>query len=159
MQEESIFDKEFERSLLVRRKKIMPFLLKAYIWMGIALGVVLGGVLFPAVSDQVQPSAVFYICALGFVITIVGAYILKYVLLLLEVKSAIRWNWWVGGFWNLFLILVFVNAEPDSYIYIIVQLVVSVPYWVMLFKIQRKWEHQAVSRKGFKSDFNRKENN
>ncbi|WP_147319938.1 hypothetical protein [Chitinophaga silvisoli] len=158
MQEESIFDKEFERSLLVRRKKIMPFLLKVYIWMGIALGIVLGLILFPSIPDKEQPGIAFYLSALGFAIAMVGLYILKYVLLLLEVKSAIRWNWWVGGFWNLFLILVFVNAEPDYYIYIIVQLVVSVPYWVMLFKMQRKWEHEAVSRRRFKFNFNEQKN-
>lgn len=145
MQEESIFDSAFESAFFVRRKKLMPLFLKVYIWAGIVFGILFGVLLFPTTSDLYKVGDVFYFSSLGLVIIIVGFYILKYVLLLLEVKSAIRWNWWVGGVWNLFLILVFVNAT--LYLMIIVNIVVSVPYWVMLYKVQYRWEHEGVSGK------------
>lgn len=145
MQEESIFDSSFESTLFVRRKKLMPLFLKVYIWAGIVLGVLFAALVFPATSDMYKVGHVFYFSSLGLAILIAGFYILKYVLLLLEVKSAIRWNWWIGGVWNLLLILVFVNAT--LYLFIIGSIVVSVPYWVMLYKIQYRWEHEGVSGK------------
>lgn len=78
----------------------------------------------------------------GYVVLIVFMvlYILKYVLLWLEVRRAVRWNWVVGVLNTLLMTTVLVASGSPSFV--LLELV-SVPYWIMLWKIQYRWEHVA----------------
>lgn len=140
MEEASIFDKEFEDSLKYRRRSLLHRWLKIYLYMGILLGVIALAGLVMAYNEERNDSSV----VAGYVILFlfVFFYILKYVLIMLEVRTAIRWNWVVGGLTTCIITAILVGQDASPYV--LVELV-SIPYWIMLRKIQYRWEKVAIA--------------
>ncbi|WPQ63257.1 hypothetical protein SIO70_00070 [Chitinophaga sancti] len=133
----------------LRRRNLLPLLLKIYLLAGVLVGVLflclgaamVGHAAMPeeySLADEIMGNV-----AIGGYFLLSIAYIVKYFLLWFEVKSAIRWNWGIGVCWGIFILVMgIVQDKPE---YLLIQLVVSVPYWWMLYRIQDKWEYGAVT--------------
>ena len=151
MEQRSIFDEHFSEGIKVRRRDIMPLTLKIYSWFGIVLGILLTlfgievlrnaymqdkfSVSLPIGLIQAASSIVF-----GMVIFLLGY------LHWMEVKWAIRFTWGVIGIW--FLLMIF-NAVSQGIAGLTSGLagILFIPCWVIQYRIQKRWEHDAVSRK------------
>lgn len=139
---QSIFDEAFEKSINIRRRSLLSVWLKIYMVGGILLGLLSMLIVVIAWMEAQQQSSWISIGLFSMMMTLVILYIVKYVLLWLEVRSAIRWNWIVGGIYTLVITIgMFVSGSIP---FIALELI-SIPYWVMLARIQHKWELTAVS--------------
>ncbi|OMP81037.1 hypothetical protein BW716_00145 [[Flexibacter] sp. ATCC 35208] len=143
-----VYEKIIFMEINVRRRNLLPLLLKIYLLAGVMLGVIFLCLGAAMVGHAAMPEDYSLAHEIMENVAIAGyfllsiAYIVKYFLLWFEVKSAIRWNWGIGVCWGIFILVVgIVENKPE---YLLIQLVVSAPYWWMLYRIQNKWEHEAV---------------
>lgn len=151
MEQPTIFEESFGTEVLMRRRSLLPVLLKIYIW----IGFILSGILFFAVLVSLGFSVVqvnlaggnlVSIAALiGFSTLMAGILFSITATLWFEVKWAIRYNWVMGGVWLLLLLLsAFTGAAG---VYEILMVMMSVPYWIMIYQIQYRWENESVSKR------------
>jgi hypothetical protein len=141
MEETSIFDQDFEQSIKIRRRALIHVWLKIYLVGGILVGIFMLYAISEAMrvrDDESFPGG--YIALIVFM----EFYILKYVLIWLEVRTAIRWNWVVGALNTLLMTTVMVASGSPQFVWLEL---VSIPYWIMLWKIQDRWEKAALSGK------------
>lgn len=159
-EQESIFDTSFDSSVSIRRRQLLPLALKIYVWFFIAAGCLLllracwsfitviqnvtGGSLLESMRQRV-----LYI---GFAIYsfVPGAiFLLISICIWREAKWAIRINWGIGVILLVGIvsnIVGFYRDMSEGWTDLI-PVVVFVPYWVMLFRIQKKWEQVVPAKK------------
>ncbi|HEY9260617.1 hypothetical protein [Chitinophaga sp.] len=156
--QETIFDDSFTQVPILRRRAVMPLALKIYVW----LGMVISGLAIVNVSFQfghfralmnsgynygmVSLISVIFImsnAALGFFMTL---------LLWLEVKWAVVFNLSVGCFWLCCMASTgFFLNDMAVYPLFLPFLVISTPYFILLFVIRKKWTQKAVSGRSLKA--------
>jgi hypothetical protein len=141
MESRTIFDEPF---FPVRRRSLLPVLLKVYIW----IGMVLGGLLF-LIASFLMPIRFLggfrrWEVAVGLGLEILWAAIIfsMTALLWFERKWAIRYNWVGGVSYVVSLFFVLFSGQVRIPVYIVA--VMTIPYWIMLYKIQYKWENEAA---------------
>ncbi|WPQ63261.1 hypothetical protein SIO70_00090 [Chitinophaga sancti] len=141
MEEPSIFDEPF---FPVSRRSLLPVFLKIYIW----VGMVLSGILFLGAASLMPFRLLGGIrrwevaVGLGAEIIWAGIMFAMTALLWFERKWAVRYNWVGAGLYALSLFFVLFMGEIKIPIFIVA--VLTIPYWWMLYKIQDKWENEAV---------------
>ena len=150
-QQQTIFDKDFEKRMVLRRRDIMPKWLVIYMWGIIVFSLLMFGytvwnvvAIDPggAIADEAQGSA--YRSG-----SMVGQFLPAIMFLLmggfvwLERKRAIRFNWAVAVLW-IFLILFATMGSGLRGLTVGMIIPLFIPYWIGLFRIQRKWENEAV---------------
>ena len=129
-----VFDETFDDGTNIRRRDIMPVGLKMYVWVGMVLGVLF--FMFPAISllayETVEGSQLEYKLAvmLGFAILGIVLFVMTF-LLWNEVKWAIRFNWVVMALFFVIGIKMFTISFSG---------LLLAPYWIWLYRIQKKWE-------------------
>jgi hypothetical protein len=145
-QQKTIFDEGFDEEAGVRRRDILPLVVKIYIWLGMAAGIFFFvyffyQMFFNAPTGEVD-SSLQRSYNVGFAIgTLFPCLILLLMtgLLWFEVKWAIRFNWGIVAFY-LFLILVSVLVSgPRAFLAGLAGVVIA-PFWILLFRIQKRWE-------------------
>jgi hypothetical protein len=151
MEQPTIFEESFGTEVLIRRRSLLPVFLKIYIWAGF----VLSGILFLAVLvglgfwaaqvDFASGSMVSITTFLGLPTLMVGIMFSLTATLWFEVKWAIRYNWIMGGVWLLLLLLIIFAGIAG--IFLIMMVLVSIPYWVMIYQIQYRWENESISKR------------
>lgn len=146
MEGDTIFDRDFENSLKYSRRKLLHVWLRIYLVGGILVGAFTLYAIYESMMEQETEGAfmIGYVALFAFMVL----YILKYVLLWLEVRAAIRWNWVVGALNTLLVTTVLIGSGSPAFT--LLQLV-SIPYWIMLWKIQRRWEKEAVPGRQLKA--------
>jgi hypothetical protein len=150
---QSIFDQTFEEP--IRRRQLMPKWLVAYTWLIIAFGVILliWTTFFAPDYNANDPQAADPKTGGSYSMgTTIGQFIpgimitLMGLLVWLERRRAIRYNWGVAIFWTL-LVLGMTIAHGPRGLTVGIFLPIFAPYWVGLYLIQRKWEKEAVHGK------------
>jgi hypothetical protein len=140
-----VFDETF---LAERRRAIMPLGLKIYVWIGIVFGafVSIGSLLMflSLMSAKVPQGNSLAVMAVSLPFGI-GIFMMTF-LLWSEVKWAIKFNWVIGALWVLLVLLGSVFTPTESIRYII-SAILFLPYWIWLYRIQKKWESTAVRGK------------
>ncbi|WP_343675155.1 hypothetical protein [Chitinophaga sp.] len=153
MEQPTIFEEQFGTAFLVRRRSLLSTFLKIYIWAGVVIGGILfiltilsgvGSFFLLATAGSKQSYLPFWELIGGGVI-LSGILISMTLVLWFEVKWAIRYNWVMGGIWILMMIVQLVM--PTVKMGQINGMVLTIPYWIMIYQIQRQWEQAAVSKK------------
>ncbi|WP_343675153.1 hypothetical protein [Chitinophaga sp.] len=116
--------------------------MKIYIW----IGMILSGILFLAgVACMVVPlflSGNAGLAVQGVFAAVMAAFIFSITASLwFEKKWAIRYNWVVGVIYGC---LVLANIVVGGAVATYIMALLSIPYWVMLYKIQRSWENNDI---------------
>lgn len=154
MEQPTIFEESFGTELLIRRRSLLPVFLKVYIWIGFVLSALFFIAIFIALGFSAtllglnshstlgySSIAVFLLVAILFA----GILFSNTATLWFEMKWAIRYNWVMGGIWGLLLVLGIFMRTAEVGELIMVSL--TIPYWVMIYKIQYQWENEAVSKR------------
>lgn len=158
MEQPTIFEDNFGTEFRIRRRSLLPVFLKVYIWIGFVVAVIF----FLAI-----------LFALGFSQLILGEFGQNYLVmaglagmaalfsaiifsmtasLWFEVKWAIRYNWIMGAIWLVMLgVGFFTGGTKVSQVN---GLVLTIPYWIMIYKIQYRWEQEALSKRELKTKTN-----
>ncbi len=151
-QQQTIFDRDFENSVVPRRRDLMPKWLTVYMWIVIAFGIIM--LCYAAwqtptfstndtMANDPQYSASYRSGAQK------GAFIPGILFLLmgglvwLERKRAIRFNLGIAIFWIVWITLMALISGVKA-LFLGIFLPIFIPYWIGLFKIQRRWEKEAV---------------
>ncbi|WPV67754.1 hypothetical protein [Chitinophaga sp. LS1] len=158
MEQPTIFEDNFGTEFRIRRRSLLPVFLKVYIWIGFVVAMI---------------SFVAILFALGFSQLILGAFGQNYLAMVglvgmaalfsaiifsmtaslwFEVKWAIRYNWIMGAIWLVMLGVGFFTGDTKNSQ--INGLVLTIPYWIMIYKIQYRWEQEAVSKRELKMKTN-----
>lgn len=140
MDQSTIFDDQFDQSILVRRRQLLPVLLKVYIWFGmVSAGIMLLAGLFTLASVLFIQGAGWAAASLVMFIIPFSFWVFSMVAVLwFEKKWGIRYNYILGGIWLLLLIIAAISNGINF-----IQLlggILSLPYWYLLYKIQSRWE-------------------
>lgn len=143
----SIFGDEFNGEIPVRRRKLLSTIVKIYIWLGMSaaclfallLSVTLAMlVIWP--SEDVRSSGWLPIVMAS--VVMMGGVIALFLMTFLvwrEVKWAVKFNGVVAACWLLFSAGCFA-VYGFSVLVLFIPFFVFLPYWILLFRIQRKWE-------------------
>src|SRR4051812_697636 len=129
-----IFDETFDDGANIRRREIMPVGLKMYVWVGMALGILF--FMYPAISllaygtNEYSELEYSVPVMLGFAILGIVMFVMTF-LLWNEVKWAIRFNWVVMALFFVVGISTFTISFSG---------LLFAPYWIWLYRIQKKWE-------------------
>lgn len=154
MQQQTIFDKDFEHHIAPERRSLMPKWLIIYMWVVVALGLIMLG--YAAVTPAFDANDVMandpqygasyragsmrgqFIPGINFLL--MGG------LVWLERRRAIRFNWGVAIFWVLLIVFaVFTGGVRGLLVGIFIPF--FIPYWAGLLMIQRRWEKEAIRGK------------
>lgn len=151
MEQPTIFGDNFETEFRIRRRSLLPVFLKIYIWIGFVVAVIfLGAILFTLSFSHLfwggsTPSYWMMAGMAGMALVFSGVIFSMTATLWFEVKWAIRYNWIMGGIWLVMLILgFFTGATKMSQIN---GFILTIPYWIMIYRIQQRWEQEAVSKR------------
>jgi len=162
--QQSIFDETFHEYQHTRRRSLLNLMLKIYIWTLMVIGAfvcigvsMISGNIFKQFPDLTRRNAGLsdYQLASLVILQFVTMFLLGAMLFLppllvwLERKLAVRFNWLAVGFWILIAILNIVFRGREGLISLI-PVMILVPYWIRLFMIQREWEQNAISGKQLK---------
>lgn len=151
-QQQTIFDQDFENQIVTRRRDLMPKWLIIYMWIVIALGIIMlcyAAWQTPtfdandAMANDPQYSASYRSGAQRGAFIPGILFLLMGVLVWLERKRAIRFNWGVAIFWIVWVTLMVLISGVKA-LFVGILLPFFIPYWIGLFKIQRRWEKEAV---------------
>jgi hypothetical protein len=152
MEQETIFDEQFDEEVFVRRRDIMPVWLKIYAW----VWMIMGGVTFiqgiPKTyatikawlgAAAIEPnvfSTLFTSVISGTILFFMGFS------LWMEYKWAIWFNWTIAILLTGFTMFMAIRygfydalTAPSFWI--------CIPFWIMLFKIHKDWHQRAVKGK------------
>jgi membrane-associated HD superfamily phosphohydrolase len=156
MTQPTIFDENFEQQIRVRRKDIRPRWITIYAWAIIALAAFLLFYLYFDVSNnnyERPPKDEAY--AAG---TLIAKFLSIFffpaimtpmgVLVLAENRRAIGYNMWMAIIWIVLILIAAIFVGNEAAILFVCFMLLFIPYWIGLFRIKRKWEKQAVSKKG-----------
>jgi hypothetical protein len=149
MDQSTIFDKDFEAGLSIRRRELMSMWLKIYVWSGMIIGAGMVLILIATLcyiwdTEGVNGTWITYLTyVLFFVVTL--TFFLKHYLMWMESKQAIMWNIVIGILW--LIITQFVLWMNFMSIIVLLEIAIPIPYWIMLSRIKYKWEQLAVSKK------------
>ncbi|WP_440134805.1 hypothetical protein [Chitinophaga sancti] len=152
MEQSTIFEESFGTELLTRRRSLLPLFLKVYIWIGIVLScllfflllITLGTFAFLIGSNNYNTLGYLSLAGTtGLTFIFSGVIFSNVATLWFELKWAIRFNWVMGAIWALLLLLGFFRRTAGMGEFLLVCL--TIPYWVMIYKIQYQWENEAVS--------------
>lgn len=153
MEQPTIFEESFGTELLIRRRSLLPVFLKVYIWIGIVISIlffiaVLIGLGFSAAVLRRESVAgwgygIAGLASMAFLFS--GVIFSNTATLWFELKWAIRFNWVMGAIWGVLLLLGLFMRTTGIGSFLIVAL--TIPYWVMIYKIQYQWENEGVSKK------------
>jgi hypothetical protein len=154
-EQQTIFDENFNEDVSTRRRAIIPLTVKLYVWIGMLLGGTSFGYLLIenlneflgiVTIDSHSISWSYNVgSAIGLMIPSLLLFFMTF-LLWIEVKWAIRFNWGVVAF-NILIIMVAVLINGLSGILAIIPVMFFIPYWVLLYRIQKRWESTAVPGK------------
>jgi len=159
MEQPSIFEEQFATAFQVRRRRLLPVFLKVYIWIGflillgclIALLFTIGAGLLKHHHYKRRDSGWLEIVELSVGLGLITIFFMAVAGLWFEAKWAIRYNWVLGGILFasfLFVIGISFNDWTGTDLSeLSLPWAVAIPYYVMLNKIQYRWEHVAVSKK------------
>jgi hypothetical protein len=154
MEQGTIFDETFSEKINVRRRSIMPVGLQFYMWAAMVIGSVtilsFFFNIFSFFGDGEVLDTYFILGRLiGSIIPGVMVFLMGY-LLWIEVKWAVRYNW---GVLILLLGLVAITVISAGIQGLSVggPGVFFIPFWVLLYRIQKKWERGAVSGRELKA--------
>jgi len=154
-QQQTIFDKDFENQIMTRRRDLMPKWLIIYMWAVIAFGIFMlcyAAWQTPtfnandAMANDPQYGASYRSGTQrgqfipGILFLLMGG------LVWLERKRAIRFNWGVAIFWAVLIIFMVLSSGVRALL-IGIMLPFFIPYWIGLFRIQRRWEKEGVRGK------------
>lgn len=158
MEQPTIFGEQFTMAFQLRRRRLLPVVLKVYIWIGFLITVVCLAVLLYTVCDDLfvrhryrrQDSIFLVVMELSVGLGLITIFFTAVASLWFEAKWAIRYNWIIGGL--VFACILFIGAiifgEMSLYdMGVFVGPALTIPYFIMLYKIQYRWEHVAVSKK------------
>ncbi|WPQ63260.1 hypothetical protein SIO70_00085 [Chitinophaga sancti] len=159
MEQPSIFGEQFATAFQVRRRRMLPVFLKVYIWIGflILLGCLIA-LLFSIGSDLLKhhhykrrDSGWLVVVELSVGLGLITIFFTAVAALWFEAKWAIRYNWALGAILlAIFLFVIGISFDDwtgTDLTELSLPLVVAIPYYVMLYKIQYRWEHIAISKK------------
>jgi hypothetical protein len=144
----SIFDEQFNVDVPVRRRQLLSPVLKVYIWIGMIVSGFLGLSVASTVFLNIYSFSERRFAAEGWGPVIVGcitgsiivaALFLMAFLVWKEVRWAIRFNWVVAALWTAF-VASGVAISGTAILMLAAPSLILVPYWILLFRIQRKWE-------------------
>ncbi|QHS60871.1 hypothetical protein [Chitinophaga agri] len=143
----SIFGDEFNGGIPVRRRELLSLFLKIYIWLGMSVSCLFSLLLSITLvmllmwpSEDVRSSGWLPVIAASIflMIAIITLFLMTF-LVWREVKWAIKFNGIVAGCWLLFSASCFA-IYGLSLLLLFIPFLVFLPYWIFLFRIQRKWE-------------------
>ncbi|WP_343673849.1 hypothetical protein [Chitinophaga sp.] len=149
----SIFDDSFEAGLKLRRRALMPLILKIYLIVFALYGayLIIGRFyfiyklifLYSRTSMLGINGMSFYLIILR---SLLGAIVIVATILSMwmEWKWAIRFNWAVLIYWTLMGVVDYVSGNGYG-IYLGVMALLLAPYFSILYQIQKRWEREAVS--------------
>ncbi|WP_440134803.1 hypothetical protein [Chitinophaga sancti] len=149
MEQHTIFDKDFDAKISIRRRDLMPGWLKVYVWAGMIIGIFMMVGLMATIcylwsTEGVNGSWVTYLTYVLFMVT-VFSFFLKYYLMWVEAKQAILWNIFIGIVWLIITQLVLWLNFMSWVVFL--EVLIPIPYWIVLFRIKYKWEHVAIAGK------------
>lgn len=139
----------------VRRRDILPVLLKIYIWLGFLLSLVglASFVFFITVPTYGWPELWADPMFIGFFLGILVIFFTPFASLWFEFKWAVFYNEIVSVLVGLFIIIITWMTMANKGVwdpYGLIFPALFIPYWVMLFKIQSRWEKEALSKREIK---------
>lgn len=147
-QPESIFDEQFDAAIPISRRTLLSFGLKINIWVLMMVSAIFTLYFFVIVirllispPDESLSLPQWPIVASS--ILILAAAIVVFLMafmVLMGWKWAIRFNWAVFAIWVAFAALTVVMAGKFALELMAPTAIAFLPYWIMLFRIQRKWE-------------------
>lgn len=152
-QQQTIFDKDFDRQISPRRRDIMPMWLIIYMWCIIVFSIIffIWSAFFAPDYGASDPKALDPQTSAGYRLGIlIGKFVptamfaLMGLLVWLEAKWAIRYNWVFASVWILLIVYAILLSGLRG-LFAGMLMPVFIPYWTGLFLIQRKWEKEAVS--------------
>jgi len=164
--QQPIFDESFHEPNLPRRRSLLKGVLKIYVWALILLGGSAFGYAAYHFADamlfllSVQHRSLelpFLVIFSRYLITFIailvpgGMMLMPPLLVWLEWKWAIRFNWLAAGLWGLILVLNLMSGRRVGED-ILLPLLVYLPYWLLLSRIQKDWEENTVGGKLFKNN-------
>lgn len=147
MEQNTIFDKAFEEEISIRRRDLMSIWLKIYVWGGMIIGAAMVITLIATIcylwsTEGTNGTWITYLSYVFFLIVILS-FFLKHYLMWMEAKQAIVWNIIIGILW--FVIVQFILWMNFMSLLVLLEVLIPIPYWIMLFRIKYKWEHVAVA--------------
>lgn len=158
-EQQSIFDTSFDSNLSIRRRELLPLALKIYIWVFMVLGGIflLGGcftmvnLFVTATGDGRVGEPNYLLLIVNMLSCLLPATVFLSISIPIwrEAKWGIRVNWGFGVFLLLIITMNTINFSmglQDIWV-LFVPLMIFVPYWVMLFRVQKKWEQLITSEK------------
>lgn len=151
MEQPTIFGEQFDKAFLVRRRSLLSVGLKIYIWLGMVFACISCMTVLTTIylnNERFRSLGINYFQMGGVLVVamVFGGVIFSMTALLwLEVKWAIWYNWVIGGLWVMLLTFIYFT-DVIMPIYRVGTLL-TIPYWIMLFRIQRRWEQVAIAKK------------
>lgn len=148
MDEQSyIFDDQFNENYPVRRRQLLSTVLKVYLWIGMMGAVMLalwwtfemGSQMFRLYEiGRLRKGWLFEVVSYTVVMLPICYLFLMTFLVWKEVKWAIKFNILAA---SLFLVFMVIGLSED-YLNLTnaLTIIVIVPYFILLFRIQKKWE-------------------
>ena len=150
--QETIFDDSFNQVPAIRRRDVMPLALKIYVWLGMIssgltfLNVTVQFGSFRKLMNNEKVTGILAMLPIIFILFNVLLIFLMTLLLWMEVKWAIKFNWVVGCLWLCLITSTsFVFENMAVYLLFIPFLIILAPYFILLFVIRKKWTQKAVS--------------
>jgi len=162
--QQSIFDQTFNDQQFIRRRSLLAPFLRIYTWVLLAIVSIILIVTLISLIDLVEGLSygnkvelgmtgyvnwMLLVSGISGVIGIALVFFLPPLLVWLERKWAIRYNWCAGGCWTILCILGIALNGLGAWLSII-PLLIFAPYWALLYNIRRDWEENAVSGKQLK---------
>lgn len=147
MEQSTIFDKEFEEQISIRRRDLMPLWFRIYVWGGMIAGAALTILLIATIcylwrTEGTNGTWITYLTYVLFMVLVLS-FFLKHYLMWREAKQAITWNFIIGIVWFvIFQAVLWMNFMSWLVLF---EILIPLPYWITLFRIKYKWEHVAVA--------------
>nr|WP_295871954.1 hypothetical protein [uncultured Chitinophaga sp.] len=149
MEQNSIFDENFDKPELLRRLDLLPAWLKVYTWITLGLSVFMTILIFLQIPDtagnlDAEDAAGFWAGTMLAATFIAAVYLSPVLLVLFEIKWAIGFNLVIGVLW-LALISSLALLLDVTYLYLAITMCFYIPLWAGLLPLRRRWTKEAVS--------------
>lgn len=149
MEQNSIFDENFDKPELLRRLDLLPAWLKVYTWITLGLSVFMTFLIFlqiPEMNSKIdnEDAAGFWAGTLIAAAFIAAVYLSPALLVLFEIKWAVWFNLVLGILWIALISSVAVFFDP-AFLYVAITIFFYIPLWAGLFPLRRRWTKEAVS--------------
>lgn len=156
--QQTIFDDSFNQAPPIRRRDVMPLVLKIYVWLGMVmsglsiLNVTFRFQYFRALMNNGNNTDSASIAPVIFIMSNALLIFFMTLLLWMEVKWAIKFNWGVGCFWLCGMVSAGIFIQNMAvYFLFLPLLILMIPYFALLFYIRKKWTQKAVSTRSLKA--------